>query len=231
MNMQYMTRMCAAAVLAMASSTGALAVEDSQSGIRADFTHGQRGWQGPAGGAGSTFVDTAIGAAPPALHTQFYDFGIEFYNTRKSWLQGLAQPGAVDIGLKTNTYSIFFFSREVTRQIAVEIRDHHNPPAGYQYVSVWAPIGTLDSSRTGWRSMRIQIPDTQSTTLPTGWGGTGAEDPVTYGPVLPPGRTFASVLANADEISFTTLIPGWFFDMASFDVAIDDVFVRSATQP
>jgi len=212
--------------LAAAPVAAAQAADSAPNGIKADFTNSQRGWQGPGAGGGATFIDPNVGAAPPALHTQYYDFGIEFYNTRPIWLKALTKPGAVEIGLKTNTYSIFFFSQEVPRQLAVEIRDHHNPPAGYSYVSVWAPIGTLDSSKAGWRSMRITIPDTQSGPLPDGWGGTGAEDPVTFGPVLPPGRTFASVLANADEIAFTTLIPGWFFDMAAFDVAIDDVFVR-----
>ena len=137
-------------------------------------------------------------------------------------------PGAAELGLRADTYSINFFGQEVTRTLVLEIRDHHNPPDGYPFVAVWVPVGTLDSTVTGWREMRTRIADTQATDLPAGWGGYGAEDPNTGAPILPPGRTFANVLANADEIAYTTLEPGWFFDMAVFDVAVDDIFVRPA---
>jgi len=213
-----------AAVLALAGN--AQAATDAAREQKATFSDGALGWTGPSGGGGATFIDPNVGYPAPAMHTQFEDFGITFTNAKPKWLASLKQPGAASIGLRTNTYSIFFFSQEVTRDLAVEIRDHHNPPDGYPFVAVWVPIGTLDSSKTGWREMRVRIPDTQSATLPSGWGGYGAEDPQTGAPMLPPGRTFADVLANADEIAFTTLVPGWFFDMAVFDVAIDDIYVR-----
>ena len=220
-----------AAMLAAATAlaaTGALA--NPPRGLMADFSEGTQGWEGPQGIGGATAVDPDVGHPAPALHTRFEDFGIEFANSRPQWVAGLHRPGAVEIGLRTNTYSVFFFSREVTRTLVVEIRDHHNPPDGYPYVAVWAPIGTLDAANAGWKEMRLRIPDTGATALPAGWGGYGAEDPDTFAPMLPPGRTFADVLANADEIAFTTVVPGWLFAMASFDVAIDNVYLRRVRQ-
>jgi len=221
------TKMRVAAIATMAAMLAAAGGAQAH-GQKATFSDGAQGWVGPAGIGGATTIDPDVGHPAPALHTQFEDFGITFTNAKPKWLASLKQPGAATIGLRTNTYSIWFFSQEVTRDLAVEIRDHHNPPEGFPFVAVWVPIGTLDSSQKGWREMRVKIPDTQSATLPAGWGGYGAEDPNTGAPMLPPGRTFADVLANADEIAFTTLVPGWFFDMAVFDVAVDNIVVRPA---
>jgi len=214
----------------LAAAGGALAATDTARGQKATFSDGAQGWLGPAGIGGATTIDPNVGDPAPALHTQFEDFGIDFTNAKPKWLASLKKPGAAEIGLRTNTYSIFFFSQEVTRTLVVEIRDHHNPPDGYPYVAVWAPIGTLDAANAGWKEMRLRIPDTGATALPAGWGGYGAEDPDTFAPMLPPGRTFADVLANADEIAFTTVVPGWLFAMASFDVAIDNVYLRRVRQ-
>ena len=199
--------------------------------VFADFAGNASGWHGPKGPGGATFIDPTLGADAPALHTRFEDFGIEFHNAQTRWLEAFRHPGRVEVGLKANVYSIWFFSQEVPRTLVLDIRDHHNPPEGYPYASVWVPIGTLQSATPGRHKFSVRIDDTQSTALPAGWGGTGAEDPVTFEPTLPPGRTFADVLANADEIAFTTLEPGWFYDMADYDVAIDDVFVKHVRSP
>ena len=65
-----------------------------------------------------------------------------------------------------------------------------------------------------------------------GWGGTGAEDPVTYEPILPPGVTFADVLAGVDRMVFTTLQPGFFYGFTDFDLRIDNITaIREAPDP
>jgi hypothetical protein len=68
-------------------------------------------------------------------------------------------------------------------------------------------------------------------TLPAGWGGTGAEDPNTFEPTLPPDRTFASVLAGVDEIVFTTFKPGFFYIDEYFDVSVDNIAVTFVPEP
>lgn len=191
------------------------------------FADGAQGWKGPSGNGGATVIDESLGNAAPALHTRFEDFGITFRNQPKpSVLAALKRPGSVALALDVNTYAIVYFVQNVTRDLVVELRDHDNPPAGYPYAAVWARIGTLDAKKPGWRHMGVTIADTRSTELPAGWGGYGAEDEFAN-PMLPPGRTFADVVAGADEVAFTTLVPGYAYGFTTFDVAVDNMAVRA----
>jgi hypothetical protein len=61
------------------------------------------------------------------------------------------------------------------------------------------------------------------TGLPTGWFGAGAEDPVTFEPILPAGRTYSNVLASIDEVRVTTFQPGFFYGFRLFDIGIDNI--------
>ncbi|MED5621118.1 PEP-CTERM sorting domain-containing protein [Ideonella sp. BN130291] len=195
-----------------------------------DFDHWRQGWKGPKGSGGSTWRDTTMGNDAPALHTQFTDFGITFSTDRNQHFLGdyTLMPG-VQIGLDVSTQSVFFFDREVTRDLVVELRDYDNAPEGMPYVAVWAKLGTLDAAQAGWQHWSVTISDTHSQALPTGWGGYGAEDPVTFEPRLPDGRTFASVLAGIDEIAFTTYVPGMVFGGTYFDVAIDNISIAKVS--
>jgi hypothetical protein len=136
---------------------------------------------------------------------------------------------ALEIGLDVKTLAVTFFGAPVTRDLIVELRDYDNAPEGMPWVSVWAKVGTLDASVAGWSTMSVTISDTTATVLPAGWGGYGAEDPVTYEPTLPAGRTFASVLAGVDAIAFTTYVPGYFYGETAFDVIVDNLFVRAVS--
>ncbi|HSI60899.1 MAG TPA: PEP-CTERM sorting domain-containing protein [Ideonella sp.] len=194
------------------------------------FSDGAKGWKGPTGNGGATFIDDTLGNGAPALHTQFEDFGITFRNKPSAAkLAGLKLPGSVELSLDVNTYSVVYFFQNVTRDLVVELRDYDNPPEGYPYAAVWARIGTLDAKKTGWQHMGVTIADTRATELPAGWGGYGAEDAVAN-PILPAGRSFADVVAGADEIAFTTLVPGWAFGFTNFDVAVDNLAVRPAAK-
>jgi len=215
----------------LASATALLlgAVAAQAAGFTTTFDDGRtKGWTGPSGIGGATFVDDSLGADAPALHTQFENFGIGFANSlifRKAVLDA-ALKGPLEIGLDTLSTSVRFYTTEVARDLVLEIRDYDDPPEGMPYVSVWVPIGVLQSADSGWQHHAVVIEDPASEALPAGWGGYGAEDPVTYEPVLPEGRNFADVLRNADEIVFTTLVPGYFYGFHWFDVAVDNLYVK-----
>jgi hypothetical protein len=196
------------------------------------FEHGKEGWQGPQGSGGVSFITRRNGDPTPAYRTRFEDFGITFANSTNADFVGdyTALP-ALEISLDVFTKSIRLTGQQVTRELVVELRDYDDPQGGYPYTSVWAVLGTLDASAGGWQHLSVTIADTHAAALPTGWGGYGAEDPVTFEPTLPPGRSFASVLAGVDEIASTTLVPGWFFAAAKFDVMVDNLSVGALPVP
>lgn len=232
MTFRYLSR--TSGLIAMACISAALCAAPVQAQVKrvSTFADGAKGWKGPQGPGGGTFVDPGVGRPAPALRTQFEDFGITFYNRNDlAAVRRIARSGPVAIGLYANTFDVTFGGRQVSRELVVELRDYDDPPNGFPYVSVWTRIGVLDPAIPGWQRMAVAIRDATATELPPGWGGYGAEDPDTFEPMLPPGRTFANVLAGADEIAFTTLVPGFFYGFTLFDVAIDNIFIRAAPVP
>lgn len=140
---------------------------------------------------------------------------------------------SVDVKVNSIVYDPWFDGgNEVERHLVVELVDYNPPGSDYPYVSVYYDLGTISSWATGnWTTFGITIADPFSAALPTGWGGTGAEDPNTFEPKLPDGRTFASVLASVDEIRFTTLVPGYFYGFTYFDMQYDNVTVQGVPGP
>lgn len=196
------------------------------------FENGGEGWDGPQGLGGSTEIDANFGNSAPSLHTIFNDFGITFSTaTNEAFLGDYTALPAVQLGLDVNTQFLNFFGQDVSRDFVIELRDFDNPSGGYPWTSVWYNLGTLTAADPGWHTWSVTISDTSSEALPPGWGGYGAEDPVTFEPMLPPDRTFASVLAGVDEVAFTTLVPGFFFGFTDHDVAVDNLFVKAVPEP
>ncbi len=196
------------------------------------FDNGADGFVGPQGIGGATFIDNAEGNPAPSLRTQFNDFGIEFTTqTNSAFLGDYTQAPSVTLRVDVNTRFLEFFGLPAPRDLMVDLRDFDNPAPGYPWTSVYYILGTLDESQPGWHSWSVTIADTSSTSLPPGWGGYGAEDPNTFEPILPPGRTFTSVLSSVDEIAFSTLVPGFFFGFADFDVAVDNIGINYTPEP
>lgn len=209
-----------ATALLLSTALPALAIEAST----VSFDHGREGWTAPRGSGGRSGIVPGQGNDAPALRTHFDDFGITFANRSNGAFVGdYTSVPALQISLDVKTLALDFFGSPVTRELIVELRDHDGAPDGYPYVSVWATLGTLDAGVGGWQTWSVTIADTSATALPAGWGGYGAEDPVTAEPMLPPGRSFANVLAGVDEIAFTTLVPGYFYGDTLFDVAVDNI--------
>jgi hypothetical protein len=90
-------------------------------------------------------------------------------------------------------------------------------------VSVYWTGPGMPAIENEWVRYSIQIPDPTSATLPPGWGGTGDEDPVTYMPILPPGMTFAQVMANVGEVRVTTAQPGYMYVPSFWEAGYDNV--------
>jgi len=96
---------------------------------------------------------------------------------------------------------------------------------GDQMASVYMTGPALPSVAEGWKRFTWTVADTSASALPAGWGGTGDEDPVTFEPRLPANRTFASVLANVDEIRITTMKPGYFYSSNFWEAGFDNLLV------
>lgn len=140
---------------------------------------------------------------------------------------------SVDVKVNSIVYDPWFTGGwEVERHLVVELMSYNPEGSDYPWVSVWYDFGPISSWATGdWTTFGITIDDPNSATLPSGWGGYGAEDPNTFEPMLPADRTFASVLANVDEIRFTTFVPGYFYGFTYFDLQYDNVTVQGVPGP
>ena len=198
-----------------------------------DFSSGAQGWTGmqPLNGVGGSGIDTTLGNGAPAYRTVLENFGISFTNsTNADFVRDYTATPAVTFGIDVLAQEITYFGQTVTRDLVLELRDYDNPNGGYPYTSVWFTLGTLDTTAGGWQHFEVTIGDTSSGALPAGWGGYGDENG-NIEPVLPAGRTFADVLANVDEIAFTTLKPGMMYGFTQFDVAIDNVTVTAVPEP
>lgn len=215
----------AAALLSLAAGS-ALAVGNTT----VDFSNGTGGWTGPTGIGGTTFVDTTMGNGAPALHTQFNNFGISFGTSSADFIGDWSTSSSVTFAVDVFTNSIKYNGTNVTRSLVLELRDFDTATGGYPYSSVWIKLGTLSATNTGWQHLSVTVANTSSATLPTGWGGYGAEDRFAS-PILPAGVTFADILRGVDQVVLTTLVPGYAYGFTDFDVAIDNISITAVPEP
>ncbi len=206
----------AATLLAAAATAG-----DGTTTTVVTFNQGAGGWSGTGGG---NSVIESFGGNPGAhLHGIFVDvFGITYFNDSPPWVDDFSQYDSVSVSCDVLVESITFFGQEVSRNWVLEFRDLDDPPGGYPWVSVWTVMGRISAGDV-WNTLSVTIDDPSSAELPPGWGGYGAEDPNTFEPILPPGRTFADVLANADRMVLTSFQPGFFYGFTNFDIRLDNL--------
>ena len=220
--------MVAAGSLAALASTTTLAQSTAVT-----FDDGAEGWAGPAGPGGATSV-VATGGNPGAnMRTVFNNFGITFANSSSPAFTGdFTNADSVTIAIDVRVENLAFFGSQVTRNLVLELRDTTNPPAGYPWQSAWIVLSPISAASTGsWKTFSATF-DPNSTALPPGWGGYGAEDPVTFEPILPPGTTFREIVSDIDTMAFTTLEPGYFYGFTDFTVRIDNIRVtRTNARP
>ncbi len=180
-----------------------------------DFSNGAEGW------IGNAVVDTSLGNTAPSFHTQAESFGISWRNdSNAGFLGDYTRSAGVTISLDVLTNSITFLGNEVTRGLFVKLTDL-DPANSADNATVYYRLGTLSAAIDGWQTLSVTIDDTSAAAFPSGWGGVDGDGFLN----LPAGRTFASVLANVDQIEFTTYEPDYFYGFTVFDVAGDNFSV------
>jgi len=187
------------------------------------FDNGTEGWSI----SGRDDISPTGGNPGANMHGVLIDvFGADTRNsTNLGYLGDLTRYGPMRISIDIKINSILFAGNPVPRELIVELRDFDNQN-GYPWTSVWYSLTVLDGNGSPWETFRVTIEDPFASDLPPGWRGTGGEDPVTFEPILEPGRTFTSVLQSVDEIAFTTFVPGFFFSFTDFDMQIDNITIE-----
>lgn len=201
------------------------------------FSNGIEGWGvffGNDGGLGD-YLEPAGGNPDAHLRWTMVDtFGCNFHNDSNADFIGDYSrfSGGAELSVDVKVDDISFFGTQVPRNLIVELVDYNDPGDPYPWTSVWYNLGEISAQQTSnWTHLSVTITDPTAAALPAGWGGYGAEDPNTYEPILPPGRTFANVLTNVEEIRFTTFQPGYFYGFTNFQVHFDNPSVNAIPEP
>ncbi len=211
----------ALAVLAAGSVASATAATEQTTVVT--FADGTGGWSG----IGTIEPD----GGNPDEHWRTINpdtFGLIYFNDTPAWTGDLSAFDEITVSTDVLVENIAFFGSPVSRSWIVEFRDYDDTPPGYPYVSVWYVLGTIAEGEE-WETYSVTIDDPSATELPPGWGGTGAEDPDTFMPMLPPDRTFADVLAGTDEAILTTFEPGFLYGFTAFDIRLDNLAITTVS--
>ncbi len=189
------------------------------------------------GFTGNAFFEASDGNPGGNAHFFLETFGIEIRTGQEdgpmnpNFLGDYSAASSVVFGLDVQVDSITFFGSEVSRNLGVVLvdRDIQGPsgPSG-----LWYTLGSISAASTSdWTHLDVTIDDVTQGALPLGWIGFGDEDPNTFETILPPGASFASVLAGVDEFRISTFEPGFFFGFTNFDARLDNVSVQVNTVP
>lgn len=186
------------------------------------FAAGAEGWS-----LNGHATVTATGGNP--AHRLFWNNFVDTFgmaartSTHAAFIGDYTQKGPVTLSIDYQVNFIQFFGSPVSRDLVVILYDD-NTYNGAPAAAVWKKIGTL-TSNLPWTTFSTTVPDVNGAALPPGWEGAGDEDPNTFEPILPPGRTWANVLQGVDRIEFTTLVPGFFYGFTNFSLSIDNVSI------
>jgi hypothetical protein len=168
--------------------------------------------------------------------TGWFQFGN--YEVPTEQLLQMPSIGAkISVDVDVNFYDFwmwgFWIQAERWREVVIEIRDLDNPyvdpDTGYSWPwsSVWIVTGSLQGRDEGWKTFEAVIPDITSDEMPDGWRGYGGPEDQYYRPQLPPDRTFADVIAGADEIWITSLNLDYFYQLTFVhDLNIDNIRIE-----
>ena len=188
------------------------------------FDDGFDGWEGSNG----TFMTTELGTGNKHLRTVDETFGVWYQNNQNAeFLGDYTQSAMVTLSMDIrvdllNSQNLPDGLVPYTRPLVVELRNYRYAGGFHQYGSVYFVLSREISelNQNDWTSFSISF-DPSSTELPDGWRGFGGDNDQN-GPVLPEGATFADIVANVDEIVFSTYDPEEFYLFAFFDVSVDN---------
>jgi hypothetical protein len=211
------------------ASFPAMALAGSPNSALVTFSSGAQGWS-----LNGWNTITQSGGNPGAriFWNNFVDtFGMAARNsTNAAFIGDYTAKGPVTLSIDYKVTSISFFGTPVSRTLVAILYDDDGfegaPPA-----AVWTEVGTLPGTGLPWTTFSAAVSDVLSAELPAGWNGAGAEDPVTFEPILPKGRTWTNVLQGVDRIEFTTLVPGFFYGFTNFNLSIDNVAIAPQAVP
>lgn len=151
-------------------------------------------------------------------------------DSHAAFIGDYTQKGPVTLSIDYQVTFIRFFGTPVNRELVVILYDD-DTFNGAAPAAVWKPLGTLTGAGMAWTTFATEVLDADSDTLPEGWQGAGDEDPETFEPVLPAGRTWSNVLQGVDRIEFTTYVPGFFYGFTNFDVSVDNIAITPVEPP
>lgn len=210
----------------VAFSAAALAGPDNNAHVT--FDNGNEGWSLLG------WDQTTPNGGNPGARIHWDDFIDNFGMSARSdsnaaFVGDYTQKGPVTLSIDWQVDYISFFGTPVSRDLVVILYDDDSYN-GASPAAVWSHLGTL-SSGMDWTTFAVDVTDVNSDTLPSGWSGAGDEDPGTFEPILPAGRTWANVLQGIDRIEFTTFVPGFFYGFTNFNLSIDNVKITPIPEP
>ncbi|PCI09638.1 hypothetical protein COB72_05760 [bacterium] len=198
-----------------------------------DFDTGAQGWIGSNGS-----VLTSDGNGNQFMRTIDETFGVQYWNnTNQSFLGDYSPYESVTLSvdvqidkIDTSNLPEGFTRIPLTRSLVLELRNNTYADGFFDYASVFFVIETNLSSANypDFTTLGVTF-DPNSTELPAGWGGFGGSDDAN-GPVLPAGATFADIVANVDEVVFTTRVPTEFYLLNFFEFSVDNFSITTTTQ-
>ncbi|MDY0746997.1 PEP-CTERM sorting domain-containing protein [Paucibacter sp. R3-3] len=214
----------AATLLVGAFHAGAASRNDT-----VDFSSGTGGWVGlpQVDGQGSSIeANGGVGGSAGFRTLNVETWGLNWTNsTNPAFIGDFTQDHSVTFSLDIKVNNIFSIEDgiEVPRHLMVELRDYEHYAENGIWTSVWFDLGSI-SQADGWQHLSATIADTNSSALPAGWSYYDGTDATT----LPQGVSFSSLLKGVDEIAFSTIVNGNFYDYRYFDVTVDNIGVTTA---
>jgi len=216
-------------VLGMVAVAGLWSVAAAAQTTVVTFDDGWQGWTPPwTANAADTRIESTGGHPGAYAHTtaELYDLGYyidDVFGGESPFLGNHAEHASLTFSIDFKADRVRIGGQPAEVPVFVHFRNFaHN-------ASVFFRLGTLADGQA-WTTHSVTV-DPRSLQMPAGWGGTGADDPETGGPVLPAGVTFADVMSDVNEVSLAAHEPYEPFEGGDFDVGVDNIRIAFGEAP